>query len=289
MRQKGLRLFCVLIGIIGFNLLGGESLLFADTPPSDLNRNFWQRPENISGDDSIDIIVDRTTDLLVFWYAIVIFCLVLFCVKYRSKEGQRGYYHHGTDAKSIGLQLFVGLCVFFTVDIHLVMLSSNHLQKTFYNYPKEDPKDVETLRVEIMPQQWAWNFRYAGPDQQFNTPDDILTFNQLYIPKDRPVIVQMKARDVIHSFSLPHIRLKQDAIPGSVTRMWFKSVKAGRFEIVCAEMCGLNHYKMKGEMFVLEPKEFDAWAKRAQKMSAVSFDKDEPDSLWGWKWEAYNK
>lgn len=196
---------------------------------------------------------------------------------------------HGTDKKSVMLQLAIGVLVFFTVDVNLVVRSSNHLQAMFYNYPKEDPKDQETLRVEIMPQQWAWKFRYAGPDGEFNNADDIVTFNELYIPKDRPIIVQLKAKDVIHSFSLPHVRLKQDAIPGAVTRLWFKSVEAGKFEIVCAEMCGLNHYKMKADLFVLEPKEYEAWAKRAQKVSSAAYDKDEPDSLWGWNWEVYNK
>lgn len=282
MRRKGVWILCVVIGISLMSFFIGQSSLFADSPDDDLP--FWKRPHNISGDFTIDNIVDRTTMLLVFWFSIVVVCLVLFSIKYRNK-GQRGAYIHGTDKKSVLLQLAIGLLVFVTVDLHLVILSSNHLQKTFYNYPKEE----DSLLVEIMPQQWAWKFRYAGPDGIFNNADDIVTFNELYVPKGKSVIVQLKAKDVIHSFSLPHTRLKQDAIPGAVTRLWFKSIEAGKFEIVCAEMCGLNHYKMRAEMFVLEQKEFDAWAKRAQKISSAGFDKDEPDALWGWNWEVYNK
>jgi cytochrome c oxidase subunit 2 len=277
------------LGVIGICILlqWGTSFSFAEGSWS----HFYQPPENISGDFQIDSIINKTTLLAGSYFLVVVVSLLYFCVRYRDKkDGRRGFYHHGTDKMSLLVQLLVGLLVFFTVDVHLVYLSSKHLQTVFYNFPQEDPKDEKTLRVEVYPQQWAWNFRYAGPDALFNTEDDILTFNEMFIPKDKNVFVQLKAKDVIHSFSLPHTRLKQDVIPGAISRMWFKSEKAGEFPIVCAEMCGPNHYKMKAKLFVLEENDYKTWAARATKLSKADFNRTEQEKselLWGWNWEPY--
>ena len=115
-----------------------------------------------------------------------------------------------------------------------------------------------------MPQQWAWNFRYAGPDGMFNTKDDIVTFNELRVPAGHPVMLNLKAKDVIHSFYLPNFRLKQDANPGAITRSWFKALKTGNYEIACSQMCGWAHYKMKGDLIVLADADYARWMKEAE-------------------------
>ena len=246
-------------------------------------RGVLDRPLDISRDGHmIDFILDKTILLVSIWFAVVLVALIWFIIRYRQREGhRRGHYFHGQNLPAIILQIAVGLLVFLTIDLQLDRLSMEHLEKTYYRYPPLE----EALRVEIMPQQWAWNIRYAGPDDRFNTADDAVTLNDLRVPSGKPAIIQLKAKDVIHSLFLPNVRLKQDAIPGRVTQFWFEPVKTGRFEMVCAEHCGLNHYKMRGDFIVLEPDEFELWLKEAQRLSEIAFDPQDEDALWGWEWE----
>ena len=87
------------------------------------------------------------------------------------------------------------------------------------------------------------------------TPDDVVTLNDMRIPVGRPVMINLKSKDVIHSFYVPNFRIKHDANPGYVTRMWFEAKSSGKFEIACSQMCGWAHYKMKGDLTVLPQKE----------------------------------
>ena len=113
--------------------------------------------------------------------------------------------------------------------------------------------------MEVTAEQFAWNIRYAGPDGALNTPDDVLNINQLHLPAQRTVLIHLKSKDVIHSFFVPAFRYKQDAVPGLTGRFWVNAVKPANLEIVCAELCGLGHYRMRG-FLVVEPAEaFDAW------------------------------
>lgn len=154
--------------------------------------------------------------------------------------------------------------------------------------PEQNP-----LEVRVVAQQFAWNIHYAGADGQFGTSkstliddvsnplgldpddaaskDDIVLRNQLYVPQGRPVIVQVSSKDVIHSFSLPDFRVKQDAVPGMRNPISFtptmttedyaklKGDPARTFEIVCAQLCGQGHYTMRGFVYVLAPEAFAQW------------------------------
>jgi cytochrome c oxidase subunit 2 len=241
------------------------------------------RPLDISRDGHlIDFIIDETVSVISIYYAVVVLALIWFIIAYRSRRSRRrGFYFHGNNIPTYIIQIFVGFLVFITIDLKLERLSLDHLEQTYYNYPPQE----EALRIEVMPQQWAWNIRYAGSDGLFNTSDDIVTLNEMKIPRNKPVIVQLKAKDVIHSLFLPNVRLKQDAIPGTVTQFWFECTKVGEYEMVCAEHCGVNHYKMRGDFTVLEPEQFDLWLQQAQRISEIGFDPEDLDALWGWEWE----
>lgn len=113
--------------------------------------------------------------------------------------------------------------------------------------------------VEVTGRQFEWRIRYAGQDGVVGTPDDIHGVNDLHLPVDEDVVIQIKSMDVLHSFFLPHVRVKQDVVPGMKQFVWFRGNKSGVYDIVCAELCGWGHYKMRGKM-TLEPREkFDAW------------------------------
>jgi cytochrome c oxidase subunit 2 len=155
------------------------------------------------------------------------------------------------------------------------------------------PPENEALVVQVTPEQFAWNIRYAGPDGVFGrtdinmidlqtnplgldrsdpaAKDDVTTLNQLYLPVNKPVIVKLRSKDVIHSFGVPEFRVKQDAIPGLTIPIWFipnvttEEMRTRtrnpqfQYEIACAQLCGLGHYRMRGFVTVLGADEFQKW------------------------------
>jgi cytochrome c oxidase subunit 2 len=129
------------------------------------------------------------------------------------------------------------------------------------------PSENEAVVVHVSAQQFQWNVHYPGPDGKFgrtdiklvsaennvgldrkdpDAKDDIVTINQLTLPVDRPILVRLTSNDVIHSFGLPEMRVKQDAIPGLNMPVWFIPNRIGDYEIACSQLCGQGHYKMRG-------------------------------------------
>jgi cytochrome c oxidase subunit 2 len=113
--------------------------------------------------------------------------------------------------------------------------------------------------AEVTGRQFEWRIRYAGADQTIGTEDDIHTVNELHLPVGESIVLQIKSMDVLHSFFLPNVRVKQDVVPGMKQYVWFRPMKTGQFDIVCAELCGWGHYKMKGRMTVESPDDFQKW------------------------------
>jgi cytochrome c oxidase subunit II len=152
------------------------------------------------------------------------------------------------------------------------------------------PETKDAILIHAIGQQFNWNFHMPGPDGQFgrrevalvsnsnplgldpNDPagkDDIVVLGELHVPVDRPVIIELSSKDVIHNFALPHMRMAQDAIPGQLIPMWFKPIKTGNYEVVCGQLCGLGHYGMKGTLVVDNPEEYQAWLKESAELSGA--------------------
>jgi len=150
------------------------------------------------------------------------------------------------------------------------------------------PDDKDAIVIHAVGQQFNWNFHMPGPDGVFGrrdvslvtssnalgidftdeaAKDDISFAGELHVPKDRAVIIELSSKDVIHNFALPHMRIAQDAIPGEIVPMWFKPIKAGTYEVVCGQLCGLGHYSMKGMLVVDNPSEYQAWLKERLELS----------------------
>jgi cytochrome c oxidase subunit 2 len=124
--------------------------------------------------------------------------------------------------------------------------------------------------VEVTGRQFEWRIRYPGPDGQIGTLDDIHTVNDLHIPVNEQILLNLKSMDVLHDFFVPHLRIKQDAVPGNTIPMWFTARKNGTYDIVCAELCGWGHYKMKGRLTVESAEDYKAWLdKLAQDQKAT--------------------
>jgi cytochrome c oxidase subunit 2 len=115
------------------------------------------------------------------------------------------------------------------------------------------------ITAEVTGRQFNWDFRYPGPDNELYTEDDIIrTDGKLYLPVNEEILLNITSADVLHSFFLPNLRMKQDVVPGMLQQMWFKAKKTGGFDIVCAELCGWGHYKMKGRVYFLPRPEYEA-------------------------------
>ncbi|MEO6324565.1 MAG: cytochrome c oxidase subunit II, partial [Thermoanaerobaculia bacterium] len=247
-------------------------------------RPFWEAWKPV-----VDVSRDGYRAVDLFWYTtwmciiaftLVVLALVAFSILYREKPGHRAFYTHGTDRKSFAITGALAALVFFTIDMRLVQISQKDIKEYLFNWPTS----ADTVRVEVYGQQWAWNIRYAGPDGVFNTADDVVTLNDMRVPVGRPVMVNLKSKDVIHSFYLPNFRLKHDSNPGYVTRTWFQAKEAGNFEIACSQMCGWAHYKMRGELKVLPAADFDTWMKESQGDALRRFDPADKEQMWGWEW-----
>jgi len=142
------------------------------------------------------------------------------------------------------------------------------------------PSESEALVVRVVAEQFSWNIHYPGPDGKFgrtdiklmaadnplgldkNDPDakdDVTTINQLNVPVDRPVLIHLSSKDVIHSFGVYELRVKQDAIPGIDTPVWFTPTRPGEYEVTCSQLCGLGHYRMRSYVTVQTADAFRQW------------------------------
>src|SRR2546425_2924088 len=145
---------------------------------------------------------------------------------------------------------------------------------------KAFPSENEAVVVRIVGEQFSWNIHYPGPDGKFGrtdiskvtadnplgldrtdaaAKDDVTTINQLYLPINRPVLVHLSSKDVIHGFGLIEMRVKQDAIPGMTMPVWFIPNRLGEYEISCSQLCGLGHFRMRGFITVHTAADYQKW------------------------------
>jgi cytochrome c oxidase subunit 2 len=124
---------------------------------------------------------------------------------------------------------------------------------------KMRPPALARPTVEVTGRQFEWRLRYPGKDGRLGTPDDVHHVNDLHVPLDQDVLVQLESMDVLHDFFLPHLRIKQDAVPGMSIPVWFRAAEPGTYDLVCAELCGWGHYKMKGRLTVEPREDYDRW------------------------------
>ena len=141
-------------------------------------------------------------------------------------------------------------------------------------YPlKEDGKTKKPPLALVTGRQFEWRIQYAGPDEVIGTEDDLHVVNELHIPVNDKVILRIQSADVLHSFFLPNVRIKQDMVPGVQQHIWFQTKKTGIFDIVCAELCGWGHYKMRGRLIVESEDDFNEWyASAVQEQNRTSLN-----------------
>ena len=124
-----------------------------------------------------------------------------------------------------------------------------------------------TVRIRLKPdyqmitaaKRFGWEFHYPGPDGIVQTQDDDYIENELVLPVDTDIVLQLESLDVIHSFFVPQLRLKQDIVPGMKQFAWFRANQPVEMEIACTELCGWGHYKMQGILRIVSQNEYDQW------------------------------
>ena len=192
---------------------------------------------------------------LIYWITAVTFILVAvtmiaFLIKYRHREGRRATYSHGNTTLEIVWTIVPALIL-----VALTAMSQPLWARIKYTTPQSD------LTIQVLAKQFNWEITYAGPDGKFGTEDDKTFDNEMHVPVNKPVVVLLRSKDVIHSFFVPQFRMKQDAVPGREIRQWFEATKPGKYELPCAELCGFGHSGMKGWVYVHTPEEYQQWAK----------------------------
>ncbi len=206
--------------------------------------------------------------IFVLWLAL----FVLALIRFRSganptprREGLRGLW----PAIAIGL-VILGDVFILTTQALPAWAARN----------EPPPAGTRPVEIRVTAEQFAWNIHYPGPDGRFGrtraelisasnpigidredeaAKDDIGIQNLLMLPVNRTAVVQLTSRDVIHSFTLNEMRVKQDAIPGMTARIWFTPIATGQWEIACSQLCGLGHYRMRGEYHVVNHEDWDRW------------------------------
>ena len=195
--------------------------------------------------------------------------LALALYKYRARAGHKAHYEPENVKLEKRLTLWTGVGIAGMLAPGLIA----------WNEYVTVPADAAV--IEATGQQWQWGFRFPGPDGVLGTAavahmspdnsfginprdppgrDDVLIeTNELHMPVGKPVKLVLRSKDVLHDFYVPEFRAKMDLVPGIVTYFWLTPTRTGKFDILCAELCGVGHQEMRGTVIVEEQAKFDAW------------------------------
>ena len=212
---------------------------------------------------SIDGLILLIGWIVGVWFLIAegVFFYLIF--RYRHRDGHKGEYITGEE-KHQKRWITIPHALVLVCDIFIIVGAV----RVWYDIKQNLPPADATIRV--IGQQWAWSFVQPGPDGQLDTADDIKTVDDLHVEVGKTYHFQLESRDVLHDFSVPVFRLKQDAIPGRVITGWFKPTVTGPYDIQCAEICGIGHGLMAGRIHVESPEEHAAWMQANTSATAIA-------------------
>jgi len=213
---------------------------------------YVESASSFAGD--IDAIFNLILVLVGFWFILSELVFFYFILRFRKKDGVAAEYISGEEKSQKRWITYPHLAV-LVCDIFIVVGAV----RVWYHVKQDVPQEPTAQTIRVVAQQWAWSFVHPGADGKLDTPDDIYTVDDLHVQKDTLYYAQIEARDVVHSFSVPVFRLKQDAIPGRVITAWFRPTKTGAWDIQCAEICGIGHGLMGARIHVDSPAEHAAW------------------------------
>ena len=215
-----------------------------------------------------------TTIIITFWITGVVFIAIImftaYCMyKFRYREDRRAAYEPENKKLEIWLTVLTSIGV-------AALLAPGLVEWNDFVHP---PKDA--AEFEVVGKQWSWAYRFPGKDGKLgathvrlitddntfgidpkdpNGRDDVLIDeDEVHLPLDKPVKFLLRSIDVLHDFYVPQFRAKMDMVPGMVTFFWLTPIRTGTFDVLCAELCGTQHYAMRGTVVVEEESDFNAW------------------------------
>jgi len=229
---------------------------------------WWQTPI-ASNWGSIDSALDITLWICAIAFVSLNLFMAYALLRFHHKPGNRAHYEPENASLEKRLTFWTAIGIAGMLAPGLAAWSK------YVNVPKD------AAIVEAVGQQWQWAFRFPGPDGVLGTAavkhmtpdnpfglnpldpfgrDDILVEgNELHLPAGKPVKMVLRSKDVLHDFYVPEFRAKMDLVPGIVTYFWMTPTVPGKYEILCAELCGIGHHEMRGTVIVEPPRQFAAW------------------------------
>lgn len=200
----------------------------------------------------IDFVIAIIAVLVGFWFFATLGMFFWLLWRFRERPGVKARYVTG-DEKDLGRWVSWPHIAILICDIVIVVFAVRIWVDVKQTLPEAD------ATVRVTAQQWAWTFVHPGPDNQLDTDDDIVTVDELHVEVGKTYHYELHSKDVLHDFSVPVFRLKQDAIPGRVIRGWFVPTITGEYDIQCAEICGLGHGVMAARIVIESPEQHAAW------------------------------
>jgi cytochrome c oxidase subunit 2 len=200
----------------------------------------------------IDFVFELVFYLVGFWFLLAEGIFFYFIFKFKAKKGKSGQYVTGEKKSEMRWITWPHYLV-LVCDVFIVITAVRVWMEVKQDLPEADST------VRVIGQQWAWSFVHPGADGLLDTDDDIETVDELHLEVNKTYHYRLLSRDVVHSFSVPVFRLKQDAIPGREIVGWFTPTKTGTYDIQCAEMCGIGHGLMPARVVIDSAEQHAAW------------------------------
>ncbi|MHC4913727.1 MAG: cytochrome c oxidase subunit II, partial [Planctomycetota bacterium] len=216
-------------------MLGIPLLLQAD-------KSFWMPTQASTTAKEVDFAFSFIFWISFFFFTLIVGLMLLFIIKYRRRKG---YEPKPTAHSHLGIEL-VWTAIPFVVVIAIFWVA-------FDAFVKMRTPPENAYEIQVVGQKWSWVFEYPNG----------WVDNELHVPVDKAVRLNMRSEDVIHSFFVPEFRVKMDVVPGRYTQLWFNAIRTGQYEVRCAELCGTGHSDMLAKLVVHEPGGFEKWLKEA--------------------------
>ena len=206
--------------------------------------------------NDIDNIILLVAVLVGVWFFLAEGMFFWLIWRFRAKPGVKSEYLTGSE-KHIKRWITIPHALVLVCDVFIILGSI----QVWHNVKQRLPEAESTIR--IIGQQWAWTFQHPGADNELDTGDDIFTVDELHVEVDRVYHFRLESRDVLHSFSVPVFRIKQDAIPGRSITGWFEAIQTGEYDVQCAEICGIGHGVMAARIHIEDANQHAAWVSSA--------------------------
>jgi len=203
----------------------------------------WSLAQGSTFAGQIDGLINLIGWLVGFWFVLAQGVFFYLIIKHRAQPGVNAGYVTGDEEYP---KKFIGWAHWGVLACDVVILV--FAVQTWYDVKQDLPPAERTIRV--IGQQWAWTFVHPGPDGKVDTADDIALVDELHLEEGVLYHYLLESRDVLHNFSVPVFRLKQDAIPGRTITGWFEPTITGEYSVQCAEICGIGHGIMGARVFL---------------------------------------